>query len=88
MKLKFKASHLYSAFPQIFHWIKGTLQLHLTPWLRPFTVSFLYGEHTGQGLPHLIFPGQHSEPIWNAHIPPITIIHQVLILLTHGGMEG
>ena len=34
------------------------------------------------------FPSQHSEPIWNAHIPPNAIISKVLILLTHGGMEG
>ena len=31
---------------------------------------------------------QCSESIWNAHIPPIIIIHQALNLLTHGGMEG
>ena len=34
------------------------------------------------------FSSWPSKPISNAHIPPITIICQVLILLTHGGMEG
>ena len=34
------------------------------------------------------FPSWHNESIWNAHITPITIIHQVLIVQTHGGMEG
>ena len=30
------------------------------------------------------FPTWHSEPIQNAHIPPIAIIQQVLILQTNG----
>ena len=96
---KVKVSHLHSTFPQNFHHIKGTLQYNLTPWLRPLTVSFLYEEEppplrsTPWGTYRTRaaiswFPSQCSEPIWNAHIPPITIIHQVLILLTHRGMEG
>ena len=31
-----------STFPQTSHRIKDTLQRYLIPWLRPFTVSFLY----------------------------------------------
>ena len=34
------------------------------------------------------FPSQHNEPIWNAHILPIAIIHQVLILPTHDGWKA
>ena len=37
-------SHLYSALPQIFHHIKGALQLQVPPQLRPFTVSFFCEE--------------------------------------------
>ena len=48
----------------------------------------LPGEHTGHLAAISWFPSWCNEPIWNAHIPPITIIHQVLILLTHRGMEG
>ena len=45
-------------------------------------------EHTGHLAATSWFPSQHNEPIWNAHILPIASICQVLILLTHGGMEG
>ena len=39
---KWLMSHLYSTLPQIFHPIKGALQLQVPPQLRPFTVSFLF----------------------------------------------
>ena len=35
-----RVSMTYSNFPQIFHRIKGTLQSHLPPWLRPFMLQF------------------------------------------------
>ena len=44
----------------------------------------LPGEHTGHLATISWFPSWHNEPIWNAHILPITIIHQVLILPSHG----
>ena len=45
-------------------------------------------EHTGHLAAISWFPSLLNEPIWNAHILPIAIICQVLILLTHRGMEG
>ena len=84
-KVKVKVSYLYSAFPQIFNRIKGALQQHITPWLRPFTVSFLYEEEPPplRSTPWEAyrtraaiswFPSQRNEPICNAHIPSITVI--------------
>ena len=48
----------------------------------------LPGEHTGNLAAISWSPSWHNEPIWNAHIPPIAIICQVLILLTNRGMEA
>ena len=84
--------HLYSTFHGLSP-TKGTL--HVTcnfPAQALSTVSFLYeGEHL---LPSQL-PGEHtghkaasrcSEPIWNAHIPPITLIAGTHF--TYSGRDG
>ena len=67
----------FNPLAQVFHCEEEPPSLRSTPW----------GAHRTRAAISW-FPSRCNEPIWNAHILPITIICQVLILPTHVGMEG
>ena len=69
--------------------------IKFSPLAQAFTVSFLHGEEPShlRSTPWRAyrtrvaiswFPSWHSETIWNAHIPPIAIIHH----FTHPQRDG
>ena len=95
-KVKKVASYLHSAILQIFHGIKDALQLHLPPPPSSDHYVIIYEvdppplwstswrvHNTWTAISW--YPSQCSELIYDVHIPPITIIHKVLVLPTHRG---